>query len=90
MRFVAGLVSVASSYYVYRDPTLDHRFNQLIFELVNVLDIRLHNSNVRFSRFNHMQHLFTYVCLVRWLLLQKLAAGAWIFQLCVKWCESVI
>ena len=90
MCFVAGLVSVASSDDVYSDPTLDHRFDQLIFELVDVLYIRLNYSDICFSCFYHVQHLLTYVCLVRWLLLQKLATCACISQESVKRSKNFI
>ena len=46
MRLVARLVSVPGSDYLKFDIALSHGFNQLVFELIDVLDVRLDDPDI--------------------------------------------
>ena len=71
MRFVARLVSVPSSDNFKFDVAFGHCFNELFFELVDVLNIGLDNSDVCLRCLNHFNHVLADISQVGWLLLQK-------------------
>ena len=76
VRLVARLISIAGSDDFKRHIAFSHCFDQLIFKFVDVLNIRLYDSNLRLCSLDHVQDLLANVSLVRGLLLKELALGS--------------
>ena len=72
MCLVARLVPIACCHDLQFDVALDHGFDQLIFKFVDILNIRLDDSDLRFSCLDHIKDLLADVSFIRRLLLKKL------------------
>ena len=72
MGLVARLVSVPSSDYLKFDVAVGHGFDELVFELIDVLDVRLDDPDIRLGSLDHVKHVPADISLLRWLLLQEL------------------
>ena len=72
MCLVARLVTVTGRHDFEFDASAFHCFNQLVFKLVNVLHVWLHNPDLVFCCLDHVQDSLTDLSLQRRLLLEKL------------------